>query len=201
MANKQGSGLTVSLLLKNMREIHGLYWHYEDQDFHIVVVDVILNVKIRIINIYWSFRPPNLMTPEAFFVEQLYILNNAMCKNCYIMGDFNLDAKMSNRNDYNRKVPLQILNDFALENQLIQTVDFFTWSRNINGNRKESLLDHVYVSNHATISNVNHKTPTNGDHVLIIVNVNLKAGCTVETTRKRNWHGYSVVKIVHYKKN
>ena len=117
------------------------------------------------------------------------------------MGDFNLDAKMSNRNDYNRKVPLQILNDFALENQLIQTVDFFTWSRNINGNRKESLLDHVYVSNHATISNVNHKTPTNGDHVLIIVNVNLKAGCTVETTRKRNWHGYSVVKIVHYKKN
>ena len=38
------------------------------------------------------------------------------------MGDFNLDAKMNHRMDYNRKVPLKLLNDFALENQMIQIV-------------------------------------------------------------------------------
>ena len=59
---------------------------------------------------------------------------------CYIMGDFNLDAKMDNRGDYLRKIPLKLLNDFALSNNLTQIVDFNTWSRTINGDRKESAL-------------------------------------------------------------
>ena len=37
--------------------------------------------------------------------------------------------------------------------------------------------------------------PTFGDHVLIIVNVNLRATCLVETHQKRDWHFYSTVKI------
>ena len=110
-----------------------------------------LSVTLRIINVYKSFRPPNSMTPEAFFVKQLNILMKAVCNNCYIMEDFNLDAKMSNRTNYTRKAPLLLLNNFAIENQLIQIVDLSTWSRNINGVRKESLLAHVYVNNHATI--------------------------------------------------
>ena len=70
-------------------------FYLEKEDFHIVVVDVIADVKIRIINVYRSFRPPNSMTPEAFFVEQLNVIKNVSCSNCYILGDFNLDAKMS----------------------------------------------------------------------------------------------------------
>jgi hypothetical protein len=37
------------------------------------------------------------MTPEDFFVEQLKVIKKALCTNCYDMGDFNLDAKMSYR--------------------------------------------------------------------------------------------------------
>ena len=165
------------------------------KDFHIVIVDVVLNVKVRIINVYRSFRTPNSMTPEAFFAEQLKFLKKAMCNNCYIMGDFNLDAKMSNRQDYALKAPLLLLNDFAIENKLLQIVNFFTWSRNINGVREESLLDHVYVNNHATIANVKFETPTFGDHVLIIVNVNLRAEFPVEVHQSRDWRFYSAVRI------
>ena len=50
----------------------------EKENFHVVIIDVFLNVKIRIINIYRSFRPPNGMTPDVFFAEQLRILKNAL---------------------------------------------------------------------------------------------------------------------------
>ena len=99
------------------------------------------------------------MTPEAFFIEQLGVIKNATCENCYIMGDFNLDAKMIHRNDYYRKIPLNLLISFATENNYIQIVDFPTWSRTIKGIKKESILDHVYVNNHAAVSNVKFITP------------------------------------------
>ena len=46
----------------------------EREDFHIVIVDVLLNVKLRIINVYRSFRPPNRLSPDAFFIEQIKII-------------------------------------------------------------------------------------------------------------------------------
>ena len=68
----------------------------EKKDHHVVIIDVICNLTtLRIIDVYRSFRPPNSMTPEAFFVEQLNVIKNVSCSNCYILGDFNLDAKMS----------------------------------------------------------------------------------------------------------
>ena len=110
----------------------------ELENLHILIVDVLSHVKIRIINVYRSFRPPNRMTPDRFFKEQLKVLQNAVCENCFIMGDFNLDARMSNRPDYLRKEPLKLLNDFALSCSFSQMVDFCTWSRTIN-NVKKSL--------------------------------------------------------------
>ena len=86
---------------------------------HIIVIVVFADVKIRIINVYRSFRPPNLMTLEAFFAEQLNILKKAKCTNCNILGDLNLDAIMSYRTDNHCKVPLQLLNNFALDNHLV----------------------------------------------------------------------------------
>ena len=44
----------------------------------------------------------------------------------------------------------------------------------MNGIKKESLLDHVYVNNSATVNNVNFITPTFGDHVLVMVDINVK---------------------------
>ena len=157
--------------------------------------NVITDVKIRIINVYRSFRPPNFMTPEGFFVEQLKVIKNASCTNCYVIGDFNLDAKMSYRNDYHRKIPLKLLNDFAAENNYVQIVDFYTWSRNIKGIRKESLLDHVYVNNNAAVTNVSFVTPTFGDHVLILVDITVKTHVNTDSFQKRNWNSYSPLEL------
>ena len=61
--------------------------------------------------------------------------------------------------------------------------------------RKESLLDHVYVSNSATISNANFETPAFADHLLVLVNLNLKINDEVEILPKRDWYGYSASKM------
>ena len=66
-------------------------------------------------------------------------MKNALCESCYILGDFNLDARMDCRPDYDRKIPLAILNDFANDNGLAQIIFCDTWSRVINGTKKESL--------------------------------------------------------------
>ena len=198
-------GYTLELELNSDKKRAGIYLQndlnyvrrddLEKEDFHIVIVDVFTNVKIRIINVYRSFRPPNRMTPDAFFVEQIKILSNALCNNCFVMGDFNLDARMSNRQDYLRKEPLKLLNDFALDNNLSQIIEFCTWSRTINGIKKESLLDHVYVNNPAVVNSVTFETPLFGDHVLIIVSLNMRSIASNPVSRKRSWLSYSNMKL------
>ena len=122
---------------------------------------------------YRSFRPPGMLSPELFFSNQIAALTNALNDNCFIMGDFNLDATMGDRLDYNYKVPMKCLTEFALEKTLTQLVSFSTWSRIINGIKKESLLDHVYVRNFALVTNITFSVPVFGDHVLILVELNV----------------------------
>ena len=140
---------------------------------------------------YRSFRPPNGIAPDTFFKSQLDLINGALCCNSYVMGDFSLDVRMSDRNDYQRKAPLELLNNFSLANDLIQVVNFTTWCRIINGTKKESTLDHVYASNLNIISNVNFVTPTFGDHVLVMINVTTKPLETSKTEIRRNWLNYT----------
>ena len=70
-------------------------------------------------------------------------------------------------------------------------MSFNTWSRNINGIKKESLLDHVYVNSIPAIANVNYVTPTFGVQVLVMVKLDLKVDKVVKTQQRRNWRGYS----------
>ena len=44
------------------------------------------------------------------------------------------------------QVQLEMLSNFALNENLVQIIDSTTWSRIFNGNMKPSLLDHVYVT-------------------------------------------------------
>ena len=106
---------------------------------HIIIVDLLCNVQIRIINIYRSFRPQNGITLDNFMKCQLNLIKAALCSNCYVMGDFNLDFRMSGRNDYDRKKTLLSLNEFAILNDLVQVFNFETWTRTIKGIKKSLL--------------------------------------------------------------
>ena len=64
----------------------------EGNDSHIVIIDTegINNVK-RIINVYRSFNPQSNVYARTKFVYQLQLIKNAMCKDCLVVGDFNID--------------------------------------------------------------------------------------------------------------
>ncbi len=195
----------LELELNNLKKRAGIYIRknvkyvrrkdLERENYHIVVIDVTFAVNFRLICIYRSFRPQDLIAPTTFFETQLSLIDNALTSNCYVMGDFNLDSRMDGRPDYDRKVPLNILTNFALEKNLIQIVNETTWSRVINGTKKESLLDHVYVNNLASVLNVSNDFQIFGDHALVVVELCFKALNETRNFTVRNWNKYSTVNL------
>jgi hypothetical protein len=82
-----------------------------------------------------------------------------------------MDEKMSNEN-------------------LIQIVDSPTWSRSVNGVLRESLIDHIYVADLASITKPYSIRPLFGDHLLLICCVENDTGrgsCSI----RRSWKNYS----------
>ena len=100
---------------------------------------------------------------------------------------------MSVRPDYNYKIPMKNLSEFALESNLTQLLTFNTWSRTIKGVIKKSVLDHVYVNNFASVLNVTFSVPVFGDHVLVLVELNVKRSVNNDTFQKRDWTSYSPI--------
>ena len=66
-------------------------------------------------------------------------------------------------------------------------INFVTWTRSINGVKKESTLDHIYTDNGTLINEVTFKVPTFGDHCLVIAKLYTKAERTLVSVCKRNW--------------
>ena len=63
------------------------------------------------------------------FSKPVRLLSRAVIKNCFILGDFNLDARMELRNDYIYRDPFSLLSNFIVEKNLVQLVNFETWTR------------------------------------------------------------------------
>ena len=197
---------TVELENNTEKRRVGIYLHkdikyirrfdLEKLDRHIVIVDIIASRRFRLINLYRSFRPQGRLTPQAFFKEQLIVLKNALTKDCLVMGDFNLDVNMTMRPDYPYKIPLENLTDFANFNNLTQIVNFNTWSRTVNGTRKESLLDHVYVDDISLIQNLSYNEPTFGDHLLVITELILRNVVEQKTITRRDWRNYTRMGLI-----
>ena len=58
-----------------------------------VIVDLCVGKTVRIINMYRSFRPQGLLSPNEIFSKQLDIIRKAMSPECIVLGDFNLDVR------------------------------------------------------------------------------------------------------------
>ena len=163
----------------------------EKENCHVTIIDIKSNVPFRLITLYRSFRPQGGISPEVFFAAQLAVIKGALCKNCFIMGDFNLDVGMELRTDYLYRVPFSHLTDFITQNNLFQLVNFKTWTRTISAVKKESTLDHVYTDDVTLVNNVFSKIPTFGDHLLVILQLNLKIETNTASICKRNWNNYT----------
>ena len=78
------------------------------------------------------------------------------------------------------------LSNFGLE----QLIDFVTWSRLVNNICKSSVLDHVYVTDRTSISNIQSLKPIFGDHLLVHFDTNIPKQESKKSMR-RDWRGYS----------
>ena len=126
----------------------------EGTDSNMVIIDTLGSFPTRIINIYRSFSPQGGLSQREKFRYQLSLIKKASCKNIVIIGDINLDYSKLNYIDY---INREFFNDFeeilgGLE--LIQMVEFPTWSRIVNDQLKESVLDHIYVTDPTSISSI-----------------------------------------------
>ena len=73
---------------------------------------------------------------------------------------------------------------------LVQIIDFHTWSRNINNVIKSSTIDHVYLKGPTLIKNICAITPPFGDHKLISFETSIERVSPKEIYR-RNWKKYT----------
>ena len=167
----------------------------EGEDNNIVILEITLNSnKFLIINIYRSFSPQGGVSPDVRFTTQLGIIKDAIIRNSnmtpVLLGDFNLDYNKIHNINYNNKRLFELLNNTILDCNLIQLVDFTTWSRNIAGIIKESMIDHVYIKDTTVIKSLTHLTPAIGDHRLITLTL-LESREPPTKSLKRNWKYYS----------
>ena len=57
-------------------------------------------------------------------------------------------------------------NDVLSEFNLVQLVNFVTWSRLVGWVRRSSILDHIYVKDQTIVNNLKCTYPNFEDHVL-----------------------------------
>ena len=120
----------------------------EGENAHLIIIDVLNGKKSRkrLINIYGSFNP-NGESAKDLFVRQLNLIKNAYNNETVLMGDLNLDYKK--RSDVNdpRKDYFELFEEKLGDLNLLQLVNFDTWSRLVGSTLRSSMLDHIYVNN------------------------------------------------------
>ena len=75
-----------------------------------------------------------------------------------------------------------------------QVVNFVTWTLTVDGNVRESILDHVYTTNPLSILNLNHNWLAFTDHGLIMFQISSKKS-ELEHSIRRDWCNYSKEKL------
>ena len=106
------------------------------------------------------------------------------------MGDLNLDLNRRYDVDYCYK---NLFDDFELHLEtlnLLQLVNFDTWSRMVGTTLRSSRLDHIYVKNVGLIYDILLISPCFGDHKLIMMQMCIVRP-TPRTSIRRSWYKYS----------
>ena len=75
--------------------------------------------------------------------------------------------------------------------ELIQVVNFVTWSRLVGKNLRSSIFDHIYTKDPTVIRNLRAVTPFFGDHYLVMFDVHSESCNVTKLNRKRDWRFYS----------
>jgi exonuclease III len=186
---KSRTGMYIKLGTKYLRRLD-----LEGVNSHMVVIDYKSNPGLRVITLYRSFNPPNQLQPRDFFKYQLKLLKQATHSNTLILGDFNLDWSRKGVHVYQFRNYFLDMDNILAESNLVQLVNFNTWCRIINTQVRESLIDHVYSSNPASILKVDGFKPVYGDHTMVNISVELNRPVPA-TYYRRDWKRYNKVTL------
>ena len=157
----------------------------EGLDSHITIFDIQNGKKNnkRLINIYRSFNP-NGESAKELFIRQLSVIKNAFNNETVIMGDLNLDYNKKCDVGYQRRDYFDLFEEKLGEFNLLQLVNFDTWSRMVGSTLRSSILDHIYVSNVTLIKNVNGKSMCFGDHKLILADLCISRPAQIKSKKE-----------------
>ncbi len=108
------------------------------------------------------------------------------------MGDINFDYNKRTDVSYHlRKLYDKWLN-LEEASQLVQLVDFTTWTRTCQGQLKQSTLDQVLTNNHSLIDSVEEGNAATSDHVPVIITLTVcKEKAEPANIWARDWKNYS----------
>ena len=165
-------------------------FHLEGVDAHLLILDVKDCAFNRIINVYRSFNPQGNINARNKFKYQLEIIKNAMCDKCILLGDFNLDYSKVFDVNYSHKLLFEDFEESLANLELIQLVNFVTWSRMVGPILRSSIQDHIYVKDPTIITNLGSVDPFFGDHLLVEFNV-VQHKIKNVTQKCRDWRKYS----------
>ena len=168
----------------------------EKENLHVIVLDIEINPPVRIITIYRTFNPQIQCTPRENFREQLNIINNATTTSTILLGDFNLDENKRHLVDYNQKQLFQDFEELIGHHQYVQHVKDPTWERVIQGNVKNSILDHIYCTDSTIVDDVLYIDTIYGDHKMVILSTTNELTERDYKIRRRNWRAYSVDALI-----
>ena len=117
-----------------------------------------------------------------------------MTSKMFIVGDFNIDYRKRYDVEYRLRDLFGCFDEILGGLNLVQMIDFPTWSRVVLNVYRESILDHVYCTDPELIENIHERTPTFGDHRLVLFSLSCEMP-KIEHLIKRDWRNYTVEKL------
>ena len=163
----------------------------EKPDIHLVIIDVESRPPTRIISIYRTFTPQDGSTARENFQRQLHVINAAKTEETLVLGDFNLDESKRHLINYSQRQLFQDFDETIGHHQFTQIINEPTWERLIEGRLKNSIIDHIYMTDVTKILSLNLKTTIFGDHKLILLTIATKPDRENFELKRRSWRTYS----------
>jgi hypothetical protein len=107
-----------------------------------------------------------------------------------LLEDFNLDLFKKRRQNYQFKNYFNDINDILGGKTMVQFVVFQTWWKEVKGQQRESLVDHVCLNDPCKISNNTKIKLFFENHVMISVTYS-ETTQECEIICERDWKNYS----------
>lgn len=169
----------------------------ERSDTHIIVLHLPKH-DLMLASIYRSYQLTQHANHGEAFGDQLTVLETlcASSNKVIILGDFNLDHNRRADPSYHHSRLYDMWKEYEARCQLVQMVDFPTWSRMRRGVLKASTLDHIYTSDVNQIESIEELSASVSDHCPVLACLAQKADVTPKKFWSRNWKLYSKASIL-----